>query len=127
MHIPQFKRRLVDKHRFFTLDTLTEVNAFCSILPGPSTTQTITILGWKQGGPMMAFFVTARLGFARREHHDNHRAIAHIPWRKPLVIHAANGGSLFSIFRFHHGKVDQKIHTQLLDIFGNWNYRIPAK
>ncbi len=55
MHIPQFKRRLVDKHRFFTLDTLTEVNAFCSILPGPSTTQTITILGWKQGGPMMAF------------------------------------------------------------------------
>jgi chromate transporter len=55
MHIPQFKRRLVDKHRFFTLDTLTEVNAFCSILPGPSTTQTITILGWKQGGPIMAF------------------------------------------------------------------------
>ena len=55
MHIPQFKRRLVDKHRFFTLDTLTEVNAFCSILPGPSTTQTITILGWKQGGPLMAF------------------------------------------------------------------------
>ncbi|NBX88311.1 MAG: chromate transporter, partial [Bacteroidetes bacterium] len=55
MHIPQFKKRLVDKHRFFTLDTLTEVNAFCSILPGPSTTQTITILGWKQGGPLMAF------------------------------------------------------------------------
>jgi len=46
---------LVDKHRFFTVDTLTEVNAFCSILPGPSTTQTITILGWKQGGPLMAF------------------------------------------------------------------------
>ena len=55
MHIPQFKRRLVDKHRFFTVDTLTEVNAFCSLLPGPSTTQTITILGWKQGGPLMAF------------------------------------------------------------------------
>ena len=43
MHIPQFKRRLVDKHRFFTVDTLTEVNAFCSLLPGSSTTQTITI------------------------------------------------------------------------------------
>ena len=55
MHIPQFKRRLVDKHHFFTVDTLTEVNAFCSLLPGPSTTQTITILGWKQGGPLMAF------------------------------------------------------------------------
>ncbi len=31
-----------------------EVNAFCSLLPGPSTTQTITILGWKMGGPGMA-------------------------------------------------------------------------
>lgn len=54
MHIPQFKRRLVDKHHFFDQDTLMEVNAFCSLLPGPSTTQTITVLGFKMGGPLMA-------------------------------------------------------------------------
>ena len=54
MHIPQFKKRLVDKHQFFDQETLMEVNAFCSLLPGPSTTQTITILGWKMGGPGMA-------------------------------------------------------------------------
>ena len=54
MHIPQFKRRLVDKHKFFDQDTLKDVNAFCSLLPGPSTTQTITVLGLKMGGPMLA-------------------------------------------------------------------------
>ena len=54
MHIPQFKRRLVDKHRFFDQDTLKDVNAFCSLLPGPSTTQTITVLGLKLGGPILA-------------------------------------------------------------------------
>ncbi len=54
MHIPQFKRRLVDKHRFFDQDTLKDVNAFCSLLPGPSTTQTITVLGLKMGGPTLA-------------------------------------------------------------------------
>lgn len=54
MHIPQFKRRLVDKHKFFDQDTLKDVNAFCSLLPGPSTTQTITVLGLKMGGPSLA-------------------------------------------------------------------------
>lgn len=54
MHIPQFKRRLVDKHKFFDQDTLKDVNAFCSLLPGPSTTQTITVLGLKMGGPTLA-------------------------------------------------------------------------
>jgi len=54
MHIPQFKRRLVDKHKLFDQDTLKDVNAFCSLLPGPSTTQTITVLGLKMGGPTLA-------------------------------------------------------------------------
>ena len=59
MHIPQFKRRLVDKHRFFDQDTLKDVNAFCSLLPGPSTTQTITVLGLKMGGPVLALLSLA--------------------------------------------------------------------
>ncbi len=59
MHIPQFKRRLVDKHRFFDQDTLKDVNAFCSLLPGPSTTQTITVLGLKMGGPLLALMSLA--------------------------------------------------------------------
>lgn len=55
IHMSLFKRRLVDKSSFFTLETLKEVNAFCSVLPGPTSTQTISVLGWKKGGPGLAF------------------------------------------------------------------------
>lgn len=55
MHIPQFKKKLVDEKGFTDKDTLLDINAFCSILPGPSTTQTITALGFRLGGPRLAF------------------------------------------------------------------------
>lgn len=55
MHIPLFKKRLVEEKGFVDKDTLLDINAFCSILPGPSTTQTITVLGFKLGGPRLAF------------------------------------------------------------------------
>lgn len=54
MHLPYFKRRLVDKLRFLSQDELIEINAFCSLLPGPSTTQTITSIGLKIGGVSLA-------------------------------------------------------------------------
>jgi chromate transporter len=55
LHLPQFKKRLVDKHRFIDEEDLIEINAFCSVLPGPSTTQTITAIGYKVGGGKLAF------------------------------------------------------------------------
>jgi chromate transporter len=55
MHIPAFMKRFVDEKRFCDKETLLDINAFCSILPGPSTTQTITALGFKLGGPRLAF------------------------------------------------------------------------
>ena len=54
MHLPYFKRRLVDKLRFLSQEELIEINAFCSLLPGPSTTQTITSIGLKIGGVSLA-------------------------------------------------------------------------
>lgn len=55
MHIPLFTKRLVDNKKFITREELIDINAFCSILPGPSTTQTITAVGFKLGGPGLAF------------------------------------------------------------------------
>lgn len=54
MHLPYFRRRLVDKLRFITQEELVEINAFCSLLPGPSTTQTITSIGLRLGGVTLA-------------------------------------------------------------------------
>ena len=56
LHLPYFQRILVRKRRYISQDELIEINAFCSVLPGPSTTQTITTIGLKLGGPMLAFF-----------------------------------------------------------------------
>jgi len=55
MHIPLFVKKLVTEKNFCDKNTLLDINAFCSILPGPSTTQTITALGFKLGGPRLAF------------------------------------------------------------------------
>lgn len=55
MHLPLFSKRLVDEMGYLTREELTDINAFCSILPGPSTTQTITAIGFKLGGPGLAF------------------------------------------------------------------------
>ena len=56
MHLPYFKRSLVDRLKFISHDELIEINAFCSALPGPSTTQTITTIGLKLGGNRLAIF-----------------------------------------------------------------------
>ncbi len=54
MHLPYFKKTLVDRLRFISQEELIEINAFCSALPGPSTTQTITTIGLKLGGISLA-------------------------------------------------------------------------
>jgi chromate transporter len=54
MHLPHFKKRLIERKRFITQEDLIEITAFCNLLPGPTTTQTITTVGLKLGGPKLA-------------------------------------------------------------------------
>lgn len=56
MHLPLFKKRLIERKPFITHDDLIEITAFCNLLPGPTTTQTITTIGLKLGGPRLAIF-----------------------------------------------------------------------
>lgn len=59
VHLVQFQKKLVDKKKYITSADLKELNSFCSILPGPTSTQTITAIGFKIGGPSLAFFTLA--------------------------------------------------------------------
>ncbi|GAB1448834.1 chromate transporter [Bacteroidota bacterium] len=59
IHFTQFERKLVHKKNYLTLDELKELNSLCSMLPGPSSTQTITAIGFKLGGPKLAFLTLA--------------------------------------------------------------------
>lgn len=54
-HLALFLDRLVKKRGYITEDELIELNSFCQILPGPASTQTLTAIGFKIGGPRLAF------------------------------------------------------------------------
>ncbi len=54
-HIAHFLRIVVVKRAYLSEEDLIELNALCNILPGPTSTQTITAIGFRIGGPKLAF------------------------------------------------------------------------
>ncbi|NQZ77927.1 MAG: chromate transporter, partial [Ekhidna sp.] len=54
-HFGMFLDLLVAKRGYLTEEDLIELTALCQILPGPTSTQTITALGFKIGGPTLAY------------------------------------------------------------------------
>ena len=54
-HLAMLIKTMVKKRAYLTEEELMELNALCQILPGPTSTQTITALGFKIGGPMLAY------------------------------------------------------------------------
>ncbi len=55
VHLSMFIDLLVNKRRYLTEAELFELQALCQILPGPTSTQTITAIGFKVGGPNLAY------------------------------------------------------------------------
>ncbi len=53
-HYGVFTDQLVIKKKYITEEDLIELIALCSILPGPTSTQTIVSIGYKTGGPLLA-------------------------------------------------------------------------
>jgi chromate transporter len=53
-HIAMMMKIFVDKTPYITRHELLEYNAFCNLLPGASSTQTITLVGYKRGGVPLA-------------------------------------------------------------------------
>ncbi len=49
------QNRFVQKRKDVTSEELLEFNAFCQLLPGASSTQTITLIAYKRGGASLAF------------------------------------------------------------------------
>ncbi len=53
-HYGVFTDQLVIKKKYLSEEELVELIALCSILPGPTSTQTIVSIGYKTGGPLLA-------------------------------------------------------------------------
>jgi len=54
-HLAHFQKVLVHKRKYLSDADLMEINSLCQILPGPSSTQTLTAVGFKIGGPNLAY------------------------------------------------------------------------
>jgi len=53
-HIAMMMKMFVNKMPYVTKEELLEYNAFCNLLPGASSTQTVTLIGYKRGGVPLA-------------------------------------------------------------------------
>lgn len=53
-HMGVFMDQMVSKKRYLSEEDLVELIALCSVLPGPTSTQTIVAIGHKTGGPFLA-------------------------------------------------------------------------
>ncbi len=56
MHLALFSKRLVHEKKYFTQNDLLETFSICQLLPGPTSTQLLTMLGYKYGGTIVGFF-----------------------------------------------------------------------
>lgn len=55
VHITLMLEQLVRKRKYVTEEELIELMGLCQLLPGPTSTQTITAVGYKLGGARLAF------------------------------------------------------------------------
>src|SRR5688572_11263913 len=53
-HIGMMMKTFVHRRPYVTENELIEYNAFCQLLPGASSTQTLTLIGYKRGGIPLA-------------------------------------------------------------------------
>jgi chromate transporter len=53
-HLGMMMKTFVHRRPYVTEQELMEYNAFCQLLPGASSTQTITLIGYKRGGVILA-------------------------------------------------------------------------
>ncbi len=53
-HLGMMFKTFVNKRRDVTEEELIEYNSFCQMLPGASSTQTLTLIGYKRGGVVLA-------------------------------------------------------------------------
>lgn len=54
-HLSLMLDLMVERRRYLSEAELMELNALCQILPGPTSTQTLTAIGMKLGGPRLAW------------------------------------------------------------------------
>jgi chromate transporter len=56
VHVAMFLEMFVNKRRYLSEKDFLEINALCQILPGPTSSQIIVVLGYQIGGASLAYW-----------------------------------------------------------------------
>jgi chromate transporter len=96
VHISLMQRRFVDQRNDISSQELLEYNAFCQLLPGASSTQTIVLVAYKRGGiflalltllvwilPASIIMASAAIAFS---HFDIQKGLASLRYLQPMSI-----------------------------------------
>ena len=78
-HIAHFQKLLVTDRKYLTETDLNELYALCQVLPGPTSTQTLTAIGYRLGGAGLAYLTL-------------------LVWALPAVIIMTTAGLLITSF-----------------------------
>lgn len=96
-HIAMLFDLMVDKRGYLSEEDLIELNALCQILPGPTSTQTITAIGYKIGGPNLAYLtllvwmtpavcLMTAAGMVMATLHANNMSIEFTKYIQPMAV-----------------------------------------
>lgn len=121
-HIAMVLKNLVRRKKYLTEKELIELMALCQMLPGPTSTQTITAIGYRRGGPVLALLtlliwatpavlIMAALAFGY------HYMATEVGWQynflkylRPMAV----GFVLFAAVRLAPGVVKSPVHGLIL-------------
>nr|WP_092673009.1 chromate efflux transporter [Hymenobacter arizonensis] len=113
-HLAMMFRLLVDKRRYISTAELLELQALCALLPGPTSTQTITVIGFRLGGPNLAYLTLLvwmapsvtlmTIAALTLSHLDPVRVGAFVQFVQPVAV----GFVAFSAYRI----AEKVIHTK---------------
>lgn len=92
-HYGVFTDQMVIKKEYLDEEELVELIALCSVLPGPTSTQTLVSIGYKMGGPLLAFLTM-------------------LVWAVPALIIMTTLSFLYAVL------VDMNIDLQVLRFIG---------
>ena len=119
-HLAMFFRLLVEKRRYISAAELLELQALCALLPGPTSTQTITVIGFRLGGPNLAYLTLLvwvapavtlmTLAALTLNHLDPLRLAALVQFVQPVAV----GFVAFSAYKISEKVIHTKTSVALL-------------
>jgi chromate transporter len=122
-HFGMMLKTFVHKKKYVTEDELIEYNSFCQLLPGASSTQTLTLIGFKRGGIPLAIitliiwilpacFFMGLLSFFLIHHNSNKHFIFN--YVQPMAI----GFLIYATFRSYKISINNLITGLIMIISG---------